>query len=81
MPYSSYYIQIFVNNSFLNLITFGTLFRLSDYLQRLLPRNTTTRNQVRSSATVTPKKYNVRPYEGIYFHILFDSLNCTANVM
>ena len=25
--------------------------------------------------------FNVRPYEGIYFHILFDSLNCTANVM
>ena len=58
MPYSSYYIQIFVNNSFLNLITFGTLFRLSDYLQRLLPRNTTTRNQVRSSATFILKKYD-----------------------
>ena len=24
------------------------------------------------------KIINVRPYEGIYFHILFDSLNCTA---
>ena len=31
--------------------------------------------------TILFKLINVRPYEGIYFHILFDSLNCTANIM
>ena len=36
---------------------------------------------VKFRCAILKLRCNVRPYVGIYFHLLFDSLNCKANIM